>query len=130
MSYFLKDKFVKEISDKDFDDKVVWKLKKKECSAILFYAPWCPHCKAIKGLWQDFAKKAMYVNIYAYDVENNKSHFEKLKYELPYLVKAFPTIIFYTDGQPSSKFAEERKLENLLKQSMIVCKNSKNGKRA
>ncbi len=126
-SYFTNSKWVDELTPRDFDDVVIWKLKSKKCSAILFYAPWCPWCKKVKDVWEQLGKTATFMDTLAFDCEKYKEHLMKIKEDLPELVRSFPTIIFYKNQQPIETFLEqERTYDNLLKASMSACDASAN----
>lgn len=128
MSFFERSKNVKELKPKDFDNVVTWKLKDGSCGAILFYAPWCPHCTAVKDTWENLGRTAAFMNIMAFDCEANKSHLLKIKEDLPSLVQGYPTIVFYSKGKPMEQFEGDRSQQNLLKACMRVCQES-HGKR-
>lgn len=121
-SYFLKSRFVKELSAKDFEEVSTWKLKSKECCAVLFYADWCPHCKALKSEWEEFGKIAGFFEVYAFNCAKHTKHIEKIREDMPGLVRSYPTIIFYSNGNPTETYEGERKHSNFLKACMKVCK--------
>ncbi len=129
-SYFADEpanKYVKELTPTDFDDTVTWKLKNGQCGAVLFYAPWCPHCKAVAPAWIKFGEKAAFMNIMAFNCEKYSPHLMKIKEDLPQLVTSFPTIIFYNQGHPDEQYRGDRSDGALLKAGMRFCqaKNKK-----
>jgi thiol-disulfide isomerase/thioredoxin len=121
--YFGNSKYVTELTPKDFDPIASPNLLNKDCSIVLFYAPWCPHCHAVKDEWEKFGKTALFVDVLAFNCERYSAHLSKIKEELPELVRGFPTIIFYKNGRPSEQYNGERKVENFLKASMDMCKS-------
>jgi thiol-disulfide isomerase/thioredoxin len=126
-SYFTKSKYVKELSSKDFEDKEPWKLKSKKCTAILFYAPWCPHCKHVKDTWDELGRIATFFDICALNCVKQAEHFERMKEDLPDLRGGYPTMIVYKQGQPSEQIgesSEDRKINNFLKSCMRICESS------
>jgi thiol-disulfide isomerase/thioredoxin len=123
-SYFIDSDNVTELTPKDFNGIATWKLKNKECSAVLFYAPWCPHCKAVKDEWESFGKTATFMNVYAFDSQKYLSHLSKIQEDMPKLVISFPTIIFYKNGDPDEQFMGDRTSSNFLKKGMEVCSNA------
>ena len=124
MSFFSKSKHVKELTPKDFEDIATWKLKNKECSVVLFYAPWCPHCMSVKDMWETLGKKALFLNVLAFDSEKYQSHIAKIKEDMPNLMQGYPTIVFYSNGSPKEHFEGDRTEPNLLKAFMRVCQES------
>ena len=123
-SYFDKIDSVTELTPKDFNDLATWKLKDTACSAVLFYAPWCPYCKSVKDDWIAFSKIAAFVNVCALNCEKHADHILKIKEEMPGLVQGYPTIIFYINGIPTEAFKGERKSENILKSAMTFCQSN------
>lgn len=120
-SYFLKSRYVKELGSKDFDQIATWKLKDDGCCVVLFYADWCPHCKAIKDVWEDYAKTATFMNVYAFNCAKFTSHVDKIKEDMPQLITGYPTIVFYNKGHPTETYRDERTKSHLLKASMRIC---------
>jgi len=120
-SYFTKSKYIKELSPSDFDSILVWKLKSKKCSIILWYAPWCPHCKSLKNIWEKLGKTVKNVDVLAFNCEKYKNHLLKIQEDIPELIRGYPTIIIYKKGDPDEQFDEERTLENLLKTLKRIC---------
>jgi len=116
-----KNRFVIELQSKDFNPKASWKLKNKSCTAVLFYCPWCPHCRVFKDTWIDLAKKVGFMNLYALNCEKQKRQLLKIQEELPELVKGYPTILFYKGGIPVEEYRGERSLKDLVKACMRIC---------
>jgi thiol-disulfide isomerase/thioredoxin len=112
---------VKELSSKDFEEISTWKLKNKKCSVVLFYMSWCPHCKDVKDIWEALAKRALFMDVLAFDCEANGPHLNKIKEDMPELVTGYPTIVFYVGGSPVETFVGERSEANLLKACMRIC---------
>ena len=119
-------RFVKELTPKYFDSKVSWKLKSASCAMVLFYCPWCPHCKAMKEVWEKLGQMATFIDVQAFNCEKHKGHILKIQEELPELVRGYPTIVIYKDHIPVEEYRGDRSLQSLLKTSMRVC----NGGRA
>jgi thioredoxin-like negative regulator of GroEL len=80
----------------------------KQDSMVLFYTPWCPHCKTVMGDWAKLKKSAPNgVNIAKVDCEKKPELAEK------HDVKGFPTIILFKGGK-KVYFEGPRNLENFL----------------
>ncbi len=118
MSYFSKSNNVKELTCKDFDDSQVNKLRNQESCAILFYAPWCIHCKNVAPIWEKLAARLPYFNLYAFDCVANAGHHDKIKNDYPDMINGYPTIWFYENGLPVSKYEGQRSEELLMKEIM------------
>lgn len=120
-SYFIDSKYVVELTPRDFEGASTWKLKDKKCSVVLFYADWCPHCKAIQSEWEKLGQIAGFVEVYAFNCAKHAKHTEKIREDMPGLITSYPTIMFYKNGSPVEAYKGERKHSNLLKASMAVC---------
>lgn len=77
-------------------------------SMVLFYAPWCPHCKTVMGDWAKL-KKASPGGMNIAKVNCDKKPELAEKHE----VKGFPTIILFKGGK-KVYFEGPRNLENFL----------------
>ena len=121
LSYFEKSNFVKELSPKDFDSYIPWKLKGNKCAIVLYYAPWCQYCKAVKDTWLKLGETAAFFDVYALNVEKHKAHMAKIKEDMPNLVTSYPTIIIYQFGKPKEQYQGERTLKKLTEACMRVC---------
>ena len=65
----------------------------KNC-LILFYAPWCGHCKNFMPIWKEF-KKNYKGNTKLYSVNSDK-YPELIK---KFNIEGFPTILYYKEGK-------------------------------
>jgi len=125
-SYFTKSKFVHELSPTDFDDVATWKLKGyRDCALVLFYANWCGHCKAMKEEYEKYAKRAIFMDVLAFDCGAHTNHLRKIQNDMPEMIRGFPTLIFYKDGQPAEQYGgDDRSVGSLIAESMRVCKST------
>lgn len=127
-NYFEGSPFVKELDPSYFDSVKAYHLRKgkENCTAILFYAPWCGYCKRVKETWEDLGKKASFFKICAFNCEKYKDHYSKMKEELPDLFRGYPTMIIYKDGEPQEKIGEEdrRNIGHFLEDCMRVCQSA------
>lgn len=76
---------------------------------VLFYAPWCPHCKDVMPAWDKVAKNHQNDNVTVKKVncESNPKAAEKNE------VQAFPTIILFKGNKKVATFDDERTVENI-----------------
>jgi len=122
---FSKSKSIIELTPKNFDQISTWKLKSPfGCSIVLFYAPWCPFCHKISEVWEKLAQTAGFFDVCAFNCEKHKKHLLKIKEDMPELVKGFPTIIVYKNGEPIEQHMDEgnRTVESFLSLCMRACK--------
>ena len=130
--YFRSSKFVTELKPKDFDPVATWRLKNHKCSIVLFYAPWCPHCKSMKNVWNNLGEMAAFFDVCAYKCEKNRVHLDKINHDMPELVRGYPTMIIYENGDPIESVGHshsERNVSYLIKACMRSCKGTKEKRR-
>ena len=76
---------------------------------VLFYAPWCPHCKSMMGDWEKLRNRVgNKVEVVKVNCDEQPEMAEK------HDVKGFPTIILFKDGR-KIHFEGSRNLENFMK---------------
>lgn len=125
--YFRNEKSMVTEIDQSYFDNDPATLKNKSFAVVLFYASWCPHCKAVKDTWKEFAKKVGGMcQVYAFNCANpnNLAHFEKIKRSKSGLIPSFPTIVFYKNGEPIETLPhEKRNLKDLMSTTMRLVKN-------
>lgn len=124
-SFFEGSTTVRELSPKDFDPIATWKLKDKSCTVVLFYCAWCPHCVAVKDEYTKLGKMSGFMNVAAMNCEKHKAHIGKIKSDMPELVRGYPTIIFYSGGEPQEQYMGERTAAEMVKGCMRVCEGSR-----
>ncbi len=123
--YFgITNKFVKELQPSDFDSSAPWRLKsvdgKYPCGLVLFYAPWCPHCKDVQPIFIDAAKKVGFCDYFAFNCEKHKNHLEQIRENMPNMVTSYPTILVYKKGEPVEAYMGERTKDAFVEK----CKNA------
>ncbi|AHA45973.1 thioredoxin [Insectomime virus] len=112
-------KFVKSLSDKDFDSS--GDLKKKGCAWVVFYAPWCGHCKALAPDWNKFAEVAGFADVYTVNSDDEKQLISRLNSLVPGFVEGFPTIVAYKNGSAVQTYMGDRSSKALVREAMLVC---------
>lgn len=125
--YFPDSKHVKELNPNDFERDSTCRLKNKNCAVILFYAPWCPHCSALKKTWEELGKKSEFIDVCAFNCEKYSRHYDMLREELPSFPRGYPTIVVYKNGncvEEIKKSSEDRTVPNFIKACMRVCSSS------
>ena len=95
---------------------------------VLFYAPWCGHCKALKPTWSQFAakhkdsKELLVAEVDCTDSKGGEAICER------YDVEGFPTIKYFDAGESEPEdFEDERGIEALeafAKEMANSCKPS------
>lgn len=76
-------------------------------AVILFYAPWCGHCRDIKPIYIQMAEKFKRSNVKAFAVngDKNKDLLRRIDPDVwGYQVRGFPTIIGYSNGKYYSEY--------------------------
>lgn len=114
-------KFVTELKPSDFEGEATWKLKNHKCSIVLFYCAWCPHCQAVRGTWRDLAEKAAFFDVCAFNCEKHKGHVSKIKEDMPELIRGYPTILIYENGEVKESYTGDRTTGALISACMRSC---------
>ena len=96
LQFFGKDSSVIQLDKKNFVKKV---LKSNNLWLVLFYAPWCGHCKQFHPEYEKLARitKGLF-KLGAVNCDNDRSLAERYK------VEGFPTMVFF--GDDKDKFEE------------------------
>jgi thioredoxin 1 len=71
-----------------------------------FFASWCPPCRALVPILKQLEKEG--VEVRSIDAEERRDLAEK------YDVRAFPTVIAFTDGRPGKRIVGLTTREKLL----------------
>ncbi len=124
---------MEELTPAAFKDDKPWSLKPEyttNCAnMVLFYSPSCPHCVAMKGLWDDLKTTMGTVSVRRMNVEKF-SHYRDLvndfyiKEKSPFTIQYVPTIVGFTKTGCVGVFEGERSLENFKSHAMCLCNSS------
>ncbi|XP_078376471.1 putative protein disulfide-isomerase A4 isoform X1 [Oculina patagonica] len=99
---------ITHLSDDTFDNFV----KTHDSVLVMFYAPWCGHCKAMKPAYMEAADELYGKNarsvLAAVDCTKEKSLSKKFD------IKGFPTIKYFRKGEFSSEYMKARTKEDLV----------------
>ena len=116
---FDRDFCVVEISPQYFEPLNVWKLASPSApdlvTIVIFYVPWCNQCKELHDVFCEVARIATFASFVAFNCEKQCRHFGKIRRDMPFLVKSFPTIIGYLSQSPFEEFRGERTVRDLIK---------------
>ena len=105
-----------ELTDENFDDNVL--LRKKEMWLVMFYAPWCGHCKHLKPVFDEAAPKARSYGMRMGKMDATASTTVAKRYE----VKGYPTLLYYRENQPQ-KYRAGRNVEGFLEFAKVMKKD-------
>lgn len=99
---------VHHLTDDSFDDFV----KEHDSVLVMFYAPWCGHCKAMKPSYMDAAEELANKNVRgvlaAVDCTKQKSLAEKFE------IRGFPTVKYFRKGVFSRDYRKSRTKEDIV----------------
>ncbi|CAK9866522.1 unnamed protein product [Sphagnum jensenii] len=96
-----------ELTDCDFEDNI-----RRRPTFVMFYAPWCPHCRRLHPTWADLenvvTKQGFNVQIAILDATKH------IRFADLYDVPGFPTLILFEHGVPVARHKGARDIESLL----------------
>lgn len=123
MSFFYsEDSYVKELNPLDFEKNKPWQLNYKDCAMVLFYVPWCPYCQEVKEEWNNFASMNSICKVFAFNCDAYKEHTNYIRTLIPHLIRSYPTICFYKNGEPISCYKNQKRTAELfLEECMKFC---------
>jgi len=91
------------LTESNFDSKV---LDSEEIWLVNFYAPWCPHCKNLKPVFEEASRAIRKegiknVKLGAIDASEYQTYAQK------YGIKGFPTLKYFPAGQKTENDAKD-----------------------
>eukprot|EP00178_Gracilaria_changii_P000349 TRINITY_DN1042_c0_g1_i1.p1 TRINITY_DN1042_c0_g1~~TRINITY_DN1042_c0_g1_i1.p1 ORF type:complete len:129 (+),score=26.28 TRINITY_DN1042_c0_g1_i1:36-422(+) len=100
--------YAKDLTTATFDDYI----KKTDKALVMFYAPWCGHCKRLKPDYEAAAKAEPTLNFARVDCTEERDLCSK------YEVRGYPTLKIFKNGDTSNenteKYAGARTQEALI----------------
>ena len=121
LQFFSKDTSVIQLNKDNFDAEVI---KSNNLWLILFYAPWCGHCKAFHPQFEKLAKstKGLF-KIGAVNCEEERDLASKYK------IDGFPTVLFFgEDKTKTEEYEGNRKADKIVDYLFDKAKNIINKK--
>ena len=121
LQFFSKDTSVIQLNKDNFDTEVI---KSNNLWLILFYAPWCGHCKAFHPQFEKLAKstKGLF-KIGAVNCEEERDLASKYK------IDGFPTVLFFgEDKTKTEEYEGNRKADKIVDYLFDKAKNIINKK--
>ncbi|KAK4019857.1 protein disulfide-isomerase A5 [Daphnia magna] len=101
-------KYLHHLTDSNFDEFV----KKKDSVLVMFYAPWCGHCKSMKSDYALAAKKMKEMNIAGELVTVDATAQTGL--QTRFEIRGFPTIRYFYKGSNLSAYERKRKADDIV----------------
>jgi protein disulfide-isomerase-like protein len=105
-----------ELNDANFEDLVL--KKKSEMWLVMFYAPWCGHCKHLKPIFDEAAPKARSYGMRMGKMDATANAIIPKQYD----VKGYPTLLYYRKNEPQ-KYAAARDLEGFIEFAKVMKKS-------
>jgi hypothetical protein len=110
--FYLYNRYLKEgfeCSPEEVDSHIM----QEDVTLVMFYADWCGHCKTLKPVWNEAAKKANTdkKRMVMIDVGGKSAEQQALidKYE----IDGFPTILIFQNGQ-HEPYSGKRDVDSFL----------------
>ena len=104
-----------ELNDDNFDSLVL--AKQKELWLVMFYAPWCGHCKHLKPVFDKAAPKARSYGMRLGKMDATANSIVPKRYE----VKGYPTLLYYRKNK-HQKYKAGRSAEGFVEFAKIMKK--------
>ncbi|XP_028394344.1 protein disulfide-isomerase A5-like isoform X2 [Dendronephthya gigantea] len=99
---------VEHLTDGDFEDFV----SKHNSVLVMFYAPWCGHCKAMKPAYMEAAAEMKAQKVKGMLAAVNCMQEQKLRQK--YEVSGFPSVKYFKDGKYAYDYPRSRTKDDLV----------------
>lgn len=121
-SFFENSHRVKELIPSDFTEG--FNLKKSKDligtrSAVMFYAPWCGHCKRFRPVWESLYRINGCMRLCAFNCEKYRE-FHMAMMKTTNAITGFPTIAFYVEDRLIQTYQGPRDPPDELVKSMLL----------
>jgi protein disulfide-isomerase-like protein len=84
-------------------------LKSAHPVVVLFYAPWCGHCKTVKPVWQQLPTKVRGGSVHILQIDCERYREAAAKYS----IQGFPTIKKFSQGRELATYKGDRSLGDM-----------------
>ena len=101
-------KYLHHLTDANFDDFV----GRKGSVLVMFYAPWCGHCKSMKADYALAARRIKDKNIVGELVTVDATVQTGLQQRFE--IRGFPTLRYFRKGQNVSAYERKRKADDIV----------------
>jgi protein disulfide-isomerase-like protein len=102
-----------ELDDGNFDEHVL--KRRKEMWLVMFYAPWCGHCKHLKPIFDEAASKVRTYGMRMGKMDATASEVVAARYE----VKGYPTLLYFRNNEPH-KYKAGRSAEGFVEFARVM----------
>jgi len=80
---------------------------KSKDTLVMYYAPWCGHCKKLGPHWKELAKEMVGTDVVIAKINMDENDIDSLK------IKGYPTIFFYPAGGEKTDYTGGRELKTI-----------------
>ncbi|CAF3748739.1 unnamed protein product [Rotaria magnacalcarata] len=94
----------------------------KDFAFIVFFAPWCSHCKMFKPVFQELAKQMINIDGLMFATVDCTTHQNLCERQR---IKGYPTLIWFEDGVEKDRYVEARELNRIQNYIELKLKEAK-----